>query len=1571
MKKLFAAIGFALLLTSCGGCPDDGPLSIALPPPFEPVPPALEEAPPPSPKLVDHPALSEVPKLAAGWFADSQQRTVYVQLDKPLYRPGEAVWVKSWSLSQQGLTGAIGSRPIEYRLIGPRGETVETKRIKESGGTATNDFQLTGASKGGTWHVQVLTGDIVLGERRFVVANYQAPRFRKELEFLQKAYGPGDEVAAAFSIAASGSGPLVNQRVTALVTVDGVELPPLEGTTDANGELTLGFSLPAELSAGRGLLTVMVDDGGDVESIARPIPIKLSDLRLGFFPEGGDLIAGLPSRLYFEGRDRFDEPADVAGIVEDYQGHEVAEFESLHDGLGRFDFTPEVGRRYRARLSRPAGLESETFPLPTAQAAGCVLRTFDDPAGERASLRASVRCSDPRDVLVVGAQRGQFLGFAAVKAGPDAPGIVHLDPSDPGLARARGLARVTVLDEDLTPLAERLFFRNWRRGLQVTVEPDRVRYGPRDSVTLTVTTRDHDGQPVPAEVAVSVVDDAVLKLADDTEGNLLSAVLLEGELPGEIEKPQFYFDAEEDDAAAMLELLVGARGWRRFAAPSPGFDVVDEAPAEGVAGADKAAEEVPRLDPVAEPAPSAAQSPMDPPSRRPPAARPSRVEEEASSKGLLELIGTTGQGGDGGADASDLFSDAGGLSDDIDAALRGSTGSSIDRRDVELSRRGQGGVADIGEAGGSIGGMGTRSEPARPSREARVRMQDFKVLAGASDYGPALHRTLKRYTGRFRRCYERQLLSNPTLAGEVRSRVTVTVEGRVASALVEVNSTGSNEVGLCVERELKRARFNPPPGDPTTFSTRFLFASEDGAMAYRPPPSRSSPPRRRVTRPRFAAVREFPKPRHSADYSGPRTDFRDTLLWAPRVITDATGIATATFPLSDAVATFTVSAEAASQGDLGRGEAEIATQLPFSMSVKLPAEVSAGDRLRLPVSLTSGEPVPVNVSVACDLGELLTEGDRPGDVVVPAEGKARLFIPIEVGDGSASTRIAVTADAEGLQDAETRELIVVPRGFPRASHRSGQLKSTAKHTIELEPELQSVRAKITFHPDPLSSLEKGMAAMIREPHGCFEQVASANYPNVLVLRYLQARGKARPGTVRKARSALEHGYARMAGYEVSGGGFDWYGRAPAHEELTAYGLLQFADMRRVHKGIDGEMLGRAGAWLKTRSDGRGGFLKAARAWKFRGASESLRTAYITYGVASAGAPVDPQALAHSASLARKSGDPYLLALASSTLMASPGKESAGRSAAGRLTAMQGEDGAWLGAVSITNSGEYGRRVESTALAVLALSRAGGHGAEVDRGVQWLNTNRQGARWGSTQSTILALRALVAVSEANPPLHEPANVTVLVNGEVAGSARYDSTTSKAIVIRGLEKHMISGSNRIELKHSGKSKLPYALSVRSRSRQPADHPQAPLKLSTSLSRAQVPLGEPVRADATVVNTSGEDVANPLIRIGLPAGLTAQPWQLEKMRDELEIAAFETMGRDVVIYLDGMRAGETKKIGLDLLAEIPGTTTGPASTVYPYYSDDERTWAPELSIEVLGGQQGPPMPIAPRAPITPAGG
>ncbi len=55
--------------------------------------------------------------------------------------------------------------------------------------------------------------------------------------------------------------------------------------------------------------------------------------------------------------------------------------------------------------------------------------------------------------------------------------------------------------------------------LTVDVKPDRAQYQPREDGTLLVTTRDHDGKPVAAEVAVGLVDESVYYIQSDYAGD--------------------------------------------------------------------------------------------------------------------------------------------------------------------------------------------------------------------------------------------------------------------------------------------------------------------------------------------------------------------------------------------------------------------------------------------------------------------------------------------------------------------------------------------------------------------------------------------------------------------------------------------------------------------------------------------------------------------------------------------------------------------------------------------------------------------------------------------------------------------------------------------------------------------------------------------------------------------------------------------------------------------------------------------------------------------------------------------
>ena len=91
------------------------------------------------------------------------------------------------------------------------------------------------------------------------------------------------------------------------------------------------------------------------------------------------------------------------------------------------------------------------------------------------------------------------------------------------------------------------------------------------------------------------------------------------------------------------------------------------------------------------------------------------------------------------------------------------------------------------------------------------------------------------------------------------------------------------------------------------------------------------------------------------------------------------------------------------------------------------------------------------------------------------------------------------------------------------------------------------------------------------------------------------------------------------------------------------------------------------------------------------------------------------------------------------------------------------------------------------------------------------------------------------------------------------------------------------------------------------------------------------------------------SPIARIGLPAGLEAQTWQLEQLQERGEIAFFETRPREVTLYWDGIHEDEVHEVVLDLVAQVPGSFTAPASSAYPYYNDDEKAWDAGLKVEI----------------------
>jgi hypothetical protein len=444
--------------------------------------------------------------------------------------------------------------------VSPRGAVVATKRVLVQRGVARNDFQLASDIEGGEYTLQLAADNGARDEKKIIVNTYEAPRLMKTLELTRKAYGEGDQVSAALEIKRQTGEPFADKQVTAVVQIDDVEVQRFPVTMDHDGKATVHFQLPAHIARGDGLLTILAEDGGVTESIQKRIPIAMHELQLGVYPEGGDLVEGVPGRVYFAARSLIGKPADVEGTVVDDRGTTVAQFASIHDGMGRFELTPEPGRHYHLEITRPAGITTRA-DVPAAQADGCVLRGVDQ--RDKDELRIGVICKTSRHVEVEATLREKRLGGGELAVAAGRPALVSL-PID---RDHQGAVRVTLFSDRDQPLAERLVYHGMGENLKITVTSDRKDYAPRDRVRLHVHATDPRGEPVQASLGLAVVDDTVLSFADDKSARILAHLYLEPELGATaadpIEEPNFYFSGKPD-AAAALDALLATRGYRRF-----------------------------------------------------------------------------------------------------------------------------------------------------------------------------------------------------------------------------------------------------------------------------------------------------------------------------------------------------------------------------------------------------------------------------------------------------------------------------------------------------------------------------------------------------------------------------------------------------------------------------------------------------------------------------------------------------------------------------------------------------------------------------------------------------------------------------------------------------------------------------------------------------------------------------------------------------------------------------------------------------------------------------------------------
>ena len=119
---------------------------------------------------------------------------------------------------------------------------------------------------------------------------------------------------------------------------------------------------------------------------------------------------------------------------------------------------------------------------------------------------------------------------------------------------------------------------------------------------------------------------------------------------------------------------------------------------------------------------------------------------------------------------------------------------------------------------------------------------------------------------------------------------------------------------------------------------------------------------------------------------------------------------------------------------------------------------------------------------------------------------------------------------------------------------NGTLQQSPEFSIAVPDEAipDSGQLLVKFYPSRFSQVVEGLDAIFQLPSGCFEQTSSTTYPNVLSSLIICGvpRKVSRP-LKQSARNFIHLGYQRLISFEVSGGGFDWFGNARTRQSTCS------------------------------------------------------------------------------------------------------------------------------------------------------------------------------------------------------------------------------------------------------------------------------------------------------------------------------------------------------------------------------------------------------------------------------------
>lgn len=478
---------------------------------------------------------------------------LYLVTDKPHYSAGDDIYFSAYLLNPALFTPSVESAFLYVELISADGRLIYRLKVLGEEGRFHNKMPLSTKLNAGRYTLRAYTKWMSNFDKDFLfskvieIGNYIDDAIQTNITYNTH---NEESMTARIRFTDDMGVNIADTPVEYTLNLRG-KSKAYSTKTDEEGYISFRFR-PSESIGDCMQLKITANSRILERTIQLPTFSEKFDVQ--FLPEGGNLIAGMQQVVAFKALGSDGKSVDIEGFISDNEGNRLCDIKSINRGMGYFVLMAKSGTQYSATVTSSRGITS-TFTLPPALESGCMMQVKQLP-GNMLLMKVSSTPDIPLTQLAAVIQ-SRGMVEAVIE---DITRLTRI----PLTEIMSGIAQIAIVDKQSKQIvAERLIFVENHNFASVDITPDKQNFSPREKIALNFDARNSEGKPVAGDFVVSVTDSKAVPL--DAKGeNIFSYLLLSSELRGNIEEPAQYFDPNNPNRKAHLDLVMLTNGWRRY-----------------------------------------------------------------------------------------------------------------------------------------------------------------------------------------------------------------------------------------------------------------------------------------------------------------------------------------------------------------------------------------------------------------------------------------------------------------------------------------------------------------------------------------------------------------------------------------------------------------------------------------------------------------------------------------------------------------------------------------------------------------------------------------------------------------------------------------------------------------------------------------------------------------------------------------------------------------------------------------------------------------------------------------------